>query len=166
MAKDCTKDTICDPHQLELTALVALRLAMKHKDPYLEHFLELPSQGNNRSQSEGQSLIAENSAQSQSQNTDEADSGYQVVLDKMMSLVFDHNLTNLSDCRSNEDLMDQCNLLLQTREYDVLMACSLNLTGFTSADVAKLLARAAPSMTIDQLKEVMPKATEILFSKP
>lgn len=153
-------------HQLELTALVALRLAMKHKDPYHEHYDDLPGQGLNSQKTKEMTSFADNSAKSPDQSSDDADTAYQAILNRMMSLVFDHDLTNLSHCQTDEDLMDACNVLLQNRECDILFACNLNLTGFTSADIFKLLARSSSSLNVDLLNEVLTQALDILLTVP
>ena len=56
-----------------------------------------------------------------------------------MNVIFENGLADLSQCQSGEDVPNLISKVIQMREYEILLACGLNLTSFTSADVVKMI---------------------------
>ena len=56
-----------------------------------------------------------------------------------MNVIFENGLADLSQCQSGDDVPNLISKVIQMREYEILLACGLNLTSFTSAYMVKII---------------------------
>lgn len=167
-----SKPSILRKGDIEIAGWISLRLAMKHEDSFVCHYMKKYAPISQLEFADG------DADRTQATRTDsntklsplDLDSTYQVLLDKITEVVFLNGLLDLEASMqlSHEQLNEQLNMLVQIREYEIIVACSFVLRSRTCSDVVKMLISTfgANSPSASLISFLCRTATEFIVERP